>query len=80
MLASSACEEPDLFPYLCACGGRGVGRLCPYSLGTNAGFVPVLSVLKKSLSALGPLLPGEGLCVGVSEVESNVSFQEIGFI
>lgn len=58
VLASSASEEPDRFPYLCACGGRGLGRLCPDSLGTNTGFVPVLSVLEKSLSTLGPLLPG----------------------
>lgn len=62
VLASSASEEPDWFPYLCACGGRGLGQLCPDSLGTNIGSVPVLSVLEKSLSMLGPLLPGQGLC------------------
>ena len=78
VLASSASEEPDWFPYVC--GGRGLGQLCPDSLGTNTGFVPMLSVLEKSLSTLGPLLPGQGLCVGISEVESNVSFQEISFI
>lgn len=80
MLASSASEDPDRFPYLCVCGGRELGRLCPDSLGANTEFVPMLSVLEKSLSTLGPLLPGQGLCVGVSKVESNVSFQEIGFI
>lgn len=76
MLASSGSKEPDMY----ACGGKGLGQLCPDSLGTNTGFVPMLSVLEKSLSMLGPHFPGQGLCAGISEVESNVSFQEIGFI
>lgn len=80
VLASSASHELDHFPYLCVC----VWREGTWPALSNTRFVPMLSVLEKSLSMLGPARcsphPGQELHVGISELESSVSFQEIGFI